>query len=99
MKINELNTKSNGIKNAPRTRQLGGVTVDWAKILRGFDFESEGEIIDAVVYISEVAQNDNFVSQKKNRDFDHSLTFIQVKHKTGEQESCKIRIRRSRSVE
>ncbi|HRR04439.1 MAG TPA: hypothetical protein P5215_04095, partial [Bacteroidales bacterium] len=88
MKINELNTKSNGIEECEllqKCKQLGGVTVDWAKILRGFDFESEGEIIEAVVYIAEVAQVDNFISQKKNRDFDAFADNIyrQVKHKTG----------------
>ena len=88
MKITELNTKSNGIEECEllkKCKQLGGVTVDWAKILRGFDFESEGVIIEAVVYIAEVAQVDNFISQKKNRDFDAFADNIyrQVKHKTG----------------
>ncbi len=88
MKIKELNTKSNGIEECEllqKCKQLGGVTVDWSKILRGFDFESEAEIIDAVIYIAEVAQVDNFISQKKNRDFDAFADNIyrQVKQKTG----------------
>ena len=88
MKIKELNINSSGLEECEllkMCKQLGGVTVDWSKILRGFDFESEAEIIDAVIYIAEVAQVDNFISQKKNRDFDAFADNIyrQVKHKTG----------------
>lgn len=88
MKIKEININSSGLEECEllkMCKQLGGVTVDWSKILRGFDFESEAEIIDAVIYIAEVAQVDNFISQKKNRDFDAFADNIyrQVKHKTG----------------
>jgi len=88
MKIKEININSSGLEECEllkMCKQLGGVTVDWSKILRGFDFESEAEIIDAVIYIAEVAQVDNFISQKKNRDFDAFADNIyrQVKQKTG----------------
>lgn len=88
MKIKEININSSGLEECEllnMCKQLGGVTVDWSKILRGFDFESEAEIIDAVIYIAEVAQVDNFISQKKNRDFDTFADNIyrQVKQKTG----------------